>query len=60
MPPDQRLWQIDESIFSEESSFASLSHRSSLQSLENSDTELEYQPKTVVQDGNGPVYKTEL
>ncbi|XP_058967911.2 alpha-catulin-like [Pocillopora verrucosa] len=56
LPPDQRLWQIDESIFSEESSIGTISRRSSLQSLENNESEL----RTTVEDSNGVVMKTEL
>jgi len=56
LPPDQRLWKIDESIFSEESSVATISRRSSLQSLENN----EYEPKTTIDHPGGNVYKTEL
>jgi len=55
LPPDQRLWKIDESIFSEESSIATLSRRSSLQSIEND----EYEPKTTI-DYYGGTVKTEL
>lgn len=56
LPPDQRLWQIDESIFSEESSLATLSRCSSLQSLENNESE----QRTTAEHSNGVVYKTEL
>ncbi|XP_022797557.1 alpha-catulin-like [Stylophora pistillata] len=56
LPPDQRLWQIDESIFSEESSLATLSRCSSLQSIENNESE----QRTTAEHSNGVVYKTEL
>jgi len=56
LPPDQRLWTIDESMFSEDSSVASLSRKSSIQSVGSNERE----PKTTSEHVGGTVYKTEL
>ena len=56
LPPDQRLWTIDESMFSEDSSVASLSRKSSIQSVGSN----EYEPKTTSEHVGGKVFKTEL
>lgn len=63
LPPDQRLWRIDENIFSEGSSVAT-SRKSSVQSLEDNlpnwltdEVYQENQPRT---QGARPILRTEL
>ncbi|XP_031559383.1 alpha-catulin-like [Actinia tenebrosa] len=63
LPPDQRLWQIDENIFSEGSSVAT-SRKSSVQNLEdnlpNWMTDDLYQENKPTAEGDRPTLRTEL